>query len=78
MRLVLSVAYSRHLFVNRGLLEHFDSVLVIIMQREDMLPKAPSYCSRHDKELLKSILIIVIRLKKKFMVNYLSKQCLNL
>ena len=64
MRLVLiSGTHSRHLFVNRVLLEHFDSVLVIIMQ-EDMLP-APSYCSR-TKSFFLSILIIVIRLKKVY------------
>ena len=52
MKLVLfSGDHPRHLFVNRELLKHFDETLVIVMQREEVLPKPPDDLSEHDKRL---------------------------
>jgi len=52
MKLVLfSGDHPRHLFVNRELLKHFDKTLVIVMQREEVLPKPPDDLSEHDKKL---------------------------
>ena len=52
MRLVLfSGTHSRHLFVNREVLKHFDEVLVIVMQREELTPCPPENISSHDREL---------------------------
>lgn len=52
MRLVLfSGDHPRHLFVNKKVLEFFDDVFVIVMEREYLLPEPPSHLDNHDKEL---------------------------
>ena len=54
MKLVLfSGDHPRHLFINRELLKHFDETLVIVMQREEVLPVPPNDLSVHDKQLFK-------------------------
>ena len=54
MKLILfSGDHPRHLFINRELLKHFDETLVIIMQREEVLPVPPNDLSVHDKQLFK-------------------------
>ena len=72
MKLVLfSGDHPRHLFVNRELLKHFDETLVIVMQREEVLPKPPDDLSSMTRDYLKFILKIVKKLKMKLMVLYL-------
>lgn len=52
MKLILfSGDHPRHLFVNKEVLKYFDDILVIVMQREKLLPTAPSNLSQHDKKL---------------------------
>jgi len=52
MKLVLfSGSHPRHLFVNRNIPMYFDEVLVIVMQREELLPQPPQDLPIHDKKL---------------------------
>jgi methionyl-tRNA formyltransferase len=52
MKLILfSGTHSRHLFVNKEVIKFFDEVFVVIMQREEVLPKPPSNLGDHDKKL---------------------------
>ena len=52
MKLILfSGDHPRHLFVNNEVLKYFDDVLVIVMQREELLPKPPNELNEHDKKL---------------------------
>ena len=52
MKLILfSGDHPRHLFVNKKVLEFFDDILVIVMQREELLPKPPIDLNNHEKEL---------------------------
>lgn len=52
MKLVLfSGTHPRHLFVNREALKYFDDVLVIVMEREELLPRPPEDLTRHDRDL---------------------------
>ena len=52
MKLILfSGDHPRHLFVNKKVLEFFDDIFVIVMQREELLPTPPSDLDNHDKEL---------------------------
>lgn len=52
MKLVLfSGSHPRHLFVNQNIPKYFDEVLVIVMQREELLPEPPQDLSTHDKAL---------------------------
>ncbi len=52
MKLVLfSGSHPRHLFINRELLNSFEDILVIIMQREELLPSPPKNISELDKSL---------------------------
>ena len=54
MKLILfSGDHPRHLFVNNEVLKYFDDVLVIVMQREELLPKPPNELNEHDKKLFK-------------------------
>ena len=54
MKLILfSGDHPRHLFVNKKVLEFFDKIFVVIMQREELLPEPPSDLDNHDKELFK-------------------------
>ena len=40
--LLFSGTHSRHLFVNREVLKYFDEALIIVMERESVLPQAPN------------------------------------
>ena len=52
MKLILfSGDHPRHLFVNKKVVEFFDDILVIVMQREELLPKPPIDIDNHEKEL---------------------------
>ena len=52
MKLILfSGDHPRHLFVNKKVLDFFDDIFVIVMQREELLPEPPSDLDYHDKEL---------------------------
>jgi folate-dependent phosphoribosylglycinamide formyltransferase PurN len=52
MKLILfSGDHSRHLFVNKELLKHFEETLVIVMRREELIPSPPGDLQRHEKEL---------------------------
>jgi folate-dependent phosphoribosylglycinamide formyltransferase PurN len=52
MKLVLfSGTHARHLYVNRRVLSYFDEVMVIVMQREDVLPTPPSGITKEDRDL---------------------------
>ncbi len=54
MKLVLfSGDHPRHLFVNKAVLEFFDEVFIVVMQREKLLPRPPSDLCDHDKQLFK-------------------------
>jgi hypothetical protein len=54
MKLILfSGDHPRHLFVNKKVLEFFDEIFVVIMQREELLPEPPSDLDNHDKKLFK-------------------------
>lgn len=54
MKLILfSGDHSRHLFVNKTMLEFFDEVFIVIMEREELLPEPPSDLCDHDKQLFK-------------------------
>ena len=52
MKLVLfSGSHPRHLFINSKVLEYFDQFLIIIMQREELVPEPPDYLLESDKDL---------------------------
>jgi methionyl-tRNA formyltransferase len=52
MKLILfSGTHPRHLFINQELLKHFDETLVVLMEREELLPKPDAKLLSHDKEL---------------------------
>ena len=52
MKIVLfSGNHPRHLFVNREILKYFDEALVIIMEREELIPSPPKGLSALDKTL---------------------------
>ena len=52
MKLILfSGDHPRHLFVNKKILEFFDDIFVIVMQREELLPKPPIELDNHEKKL---------------------------
>lgn len=52
MKLILfSGDHPRHLFINREAIKYFDEILVIIMQREELLPNPGIHINRHDKKL---------------------------
>lgn len=52
MKLILfSGDHPRHLFVNKKVVEYFEEIFVIVMQREELLPKPPSELNDHDKKL---------------------------
>ena len=41
------------MFVNKKVVEFFDEIFVIVMQREELVPEPPSDLDKHDKELFK-------------------------
>lgn len=49
--LLFSGTHPRHLFVNKELLKRFEEVLVIVMQREELLPSPPPDLTGHDRRL---------------------------
>ena len=52
MKLILfSGDHPRHLFVNKEVIKYFDNILVIVMQREELLPEPPKNICKHDKDL---------------------------
>ena len=52
MKLVLFTGnHPRHLFVNKEVVKYFDEALLIVMDREEVLPVPPSDISSTDKEL---------------------------
>ena len=55
MKLVLFTGnHPRHLFVNKEVVKYFDEALLIVMDREEVLPVPPSDISSTDKELLET------------------------
>jgi hypothetical protein len=54
MKLVLfSGTHPRHLFVNKEITKYFDDILVIIMERENLLPSPPPGISEKDELLFR-------------------------
>ena len=54
MKLVLfSGTHPRHLFVNREVLKYFDDILVIVMEREHLLPSPPPGISKKEELLFR-------------------------
>ena len=54
MRIILfSGSHPRHLFVNREILKYFDNALVVVMEREHLLPNPPQDLLQHDKALFR-------------------------
>ena len=52
MKLILfSGTHPRHLFINQELLKHFDETLVVLMEREELLPEPPAPLLSHDRDL---------------------------
>ena len=52
MKLILfSGDHPRHLFINKEVVQHFDEILIIVMEREELLPKPASDINLHDKKL---------------------------
>ncbi len=52
MKLILfSGSHPRHLYVNSEIIKHFDEKLVIVMQREELVPSPPENLTTHDKKL---------------------------
>ena len=49
--LLFSGTHPRHLYVNNEILKHFKDVLVIVMQRENLLPSPCKSLSKLDKKL---------------------------
>lgn len=49
--ILFSGNHPRHLFVNREILNHFDEVLVIVMEREELIPSPPDDVSTVDSAL---------------------------
>ena len=71
MKLILfSGDHPRHLFVNQKVLEFFDESLVVIMQREELLPEPPSALDKHDEKLFKlhnnAVFILVVTILISF------------
>ncbi len=55
MRLILfSGDHPRHLFVNKEVIKYFDDILIIVMQREELLPEPSNDLSPHDKSLFRT------------------------
>ena len=52
--LLFSGTHSRHLFVNREILKYFDEALIIVMERESVLPQTPNNLCTHDKNLFEN------------------------
>lgn len=51
MKLVLfSGTHPRHLFVNQEIIKYFDEVLVIVMQREHLIPNSPKGIVEIDRQ----------------------------
>ena len=52
MKLILfSGSHPRHLYVNSEIIKHFNEKLVIVMQREELVPSPPKNLAIHDKKL---------------------------
>ena len=52
MKLILfSGSHPRHLFINKSILEFFEDILVIVMQREELIPVPPLNLIESDKKL---------------------------
>ena len=52
MKLILfSGDHPRHLFVNKEAIKYFDDILIIVMQREELLPTPSNDLCQHDKNL---------------------------
>ncbi len=49
--LLFSGSHPRHLFVNQNTLKYFDDVLVVVMQREELIPEPPINIIDSDKKL---------------------------
>ena len=48
--IIFSGSHNRHLYVNSSVLKYFDETLVVIMERENVLPSTPSNLSERDKK----------------------------
>ena len=51
--LLVTGTHPRHLYVNKELLKHFEEVLVIILESEEILPATPKVASTEDQHLFK-------------------------
>ena len=52
MKLVLfSGSHPRHLFINKRVLDFFEDILIIVMQREELIPEPPTNLNQLDKKL---------------------------
>tara|TARA_B100001250_G_scaffold410618_1_gene437431 strand:+ start:1189 stop:1998 length:810 start_codon:yes stop_codon:yes gene_type:complete len=47
--LLFSGTHSRHLYVNKEIIKHFKETLVIIMEREELIPNPPSNIDENDR-----------------------------
>ena len=78
MRLILfSGSHPRHLFVNRELLKHFDETLIIVMEREELLPLPPKNLLQHDKDLFNKHFQNRSKVELKIYGNLFPKQVYN-
>ena len=48
---LFSGTHPRHLFINKEVLKYFDEVLVVVMEREELLPDPPLDLVTRDKNL---------------------------
>jgi hypothetical protein len=54
MKLILfSGDHPRHLYINKEVLKFFEQILIIVMQREELLPKPPINLDQHDQKLFR-------------------------
>ena len=47
--LLFSGTHPRHLFVNSEIIKQFDETFIVVMKREELIPKPPSNISSDDK-----------------------------
>ena len=72
--LLFSGTHSRHLFINQELLKMFDDVLVIVMQRENVIPEPPSNLNDLDKTLFKKHFDNRIKVEEKIYGNLIPEE----
>ena len=55
--LIFSGNHPRHIYVNKLFLEYDFEISLILMKREDIIPKIPNNLIENDKKFLKSIFL---------------------